>query len=390
MAKNIPFIDLESQRQRVGAAIDAAVMAVLKHGKYIMGPEVTALEQELADLSGARHVLACSSGTDALALCLMAKGIRPGDAVFVPGFTFAATAEVVAWMGAVPFFVDVRADTFNMCPDSLRRSIAAATAAGHKPAAVMAVDLFGQPADYAAIEPIAAEAGMWVLSDAAQSFGATTGNRRVGTIGTFTSTSFYPAKPLGCYGDGGAVFTDDSDLYEVLRSLRVHGEGTDKYDNVLIGMNGRMDTIQAAVLLQKLKVFEEELIERNRAAVKYSAELADVVEVPVVSTGNSSSWAQYTLRVADGRRDALISHLRDHGIPTAVHYRRPLHHQPAYRAFPTDPNGLPVAEQLATEVVSLPMHAYLTDEIQDRIIEGVRSFFGAAGYGADLGRAVAV
>ena len=295
----IPFIDLKTQRARLGSAVDEAILKVVNHGAYIMGPEVAALEEELSQFCGAKHVLSCANGTDALGLVLMALGVGPGDAVFVPAFTFVATAEVVAWVGATPVFVDVRESDFNMDPAHLAASIKWARENGLKPVGVIPVDLFGQPADYPAIMPIAEAEGLWMLSDAAQSFGAKLNNRAVGTYGIATSTSFFPAKPLGCYGDGGAVFTDDDDLIEVLRSLRVHGQGLDKYENVRIGINGRLDTIQAAVLLEKLKIFPDEIEVRARVAARYNEGLADVAVVPRVREGATSVWAQYTLVLED-------------------------------------------------------------------------------------------
>lgn len=371
-SRPLRFIDLLAQREKIGAAIDAAVQRVLEHGQYILGPEVRTLEADLAAFCGAREVISCANGTDALALVLMAKGVGPGQAVLCPGFTFAATAEVVAWMGATPVFVDVEADTFNMDPASLEAGIGEARRQGLDPVGVITVDLFGQPADYDVIEPLCARHGLWILSDAAQSFGAAYKGRKVGTIGAATATSFFPSKPLGCYGDGGAIFTDDTELAAVLRSLRVHGEGADKYDNVRIGLNARLDTIQAAVLIEKLKVFADELVQRDAIAARYNAALSDVAAVPEVASGSTSTWAQYTLRVDPAKRDALVEALKADGIPTAVHYRKPLHHQPAYAHYPCAGNGLPVAEALAQSVLSLPMHPYLDPADQDRIIAAVR------------------
>ena len=342
-----------------------------------MGPEVAQLESDLSAFCGAKHALACSNGTDALALVLRARGLKAGDAVLCPSFTFAATAEVVAWFGATPVFVDILDDSFNMDPVSLEAGIARARRDGLEPVGVIAVDLFGQPADYDAIEPVCAAHGLWLLCDAAQSFGAAYKGRKVGTIGLATSTSFYPAKPLGCYGDGGAVFTDDEDLARVMRSIRVHGEGTDKYDNVRIGMNGRMDTIQAAILIEKLKIFADEIEKRDRVAARYEAALEDVVAVPRLIAGASSVWAQYTVRVPAAARDGLAEALKARGVPTAIHYPKPLHEQTAYRQYPLAGNGLPVSERAAREVLSLPMHPYLDEAAQDRIIDAVRTCMGA-------------
>ena len=371
-AAPIPFIDLEAQRTRLGARIDDAVARVLNHCQFIMGPEVRTLEADLAQFCGVKEVISCANGTDALALVLMAKGLKAGDAVFCPSFTFAATAEVVAWFGATPILVDVHSETFNMSAASLEAGVAKAKQLGLRPAAVMPVDLFGQPADYAAIEPICAAHGLWMLCDAAQSFGATYKGRKVGTFGLATGTSFYPPKPLGCYGDGGAIFTDDSALAEIIRSLRIHGHGAHAYDHVRIGMNGRFDTIQAAILIEKLKIFPDEIARRNAIAARYSAALADVAIVPNIRPDCTSVWAQYTIRVEAGRRDGFAAALKTQGIPTAIHYPKPVHQQPAYRHFPTAGNGLPVSEELAREVISLPMHPYLETGVQDRIIDAVR------------------
>lgn len=367
----IPFIDLQSQRLAMGAAVDEAILKVVHSGAYIMGPEVIELEKQLGEFCGAKHVLSCANGTDALGLVLMAKGVGPGDAVFVPAFTFVATAEVVAWVGATPVFVDVLEDTFNMDPAHLAASIKWARNNGLRPVAVIPVDLFGQPADYQAILPIAEAEGLWLMSDAAQSFGAKLNNRAVGTYGVATATSFFPAKPLGCYGDGGAVFTDDDELIEILRSIRIHGQGSDKYENVRIGMNGRLDTIQAAVLIEKLKIFPAEIEARQRIADRYNEGLQDVARVPRLMAGATSVWAQYTLLLKD--RAKVAAACKDAGVPTAIYYPIPLSHQEGYKHFPTGPDGVPVSEKLSGQVLSLPMHPYLTEAAQDRIIAAVRS-----------------
>ena len=376
MIEPLPFIDLAQQRQHLGDSIDRAIQRVLAHGNYIMGPEVRELEHSLSRFCGAKHALTCSNGTDALGLILMALGVKAGDAVFCPSFTFAATAETIVWFGATPVFVDVDANSFNMDPDSLEAAIRTAKAEDLKPTGVIAVDLFGQPADYDRIEPVCAAHGLWLLSDAAQSFGAAYKDRKVGTIGIATATSFYPAKPLGCYGDGGAVFTDDDDLAALLTSLRVHGQGTDKYDNVRIGLNGRLDTLQAAILLEKLRIFPEEIERRNRVAERYNAAFEGVARVPRLSDGATSVWAQYTIAVPPARRNALAAGLKQRGIPTAIYYPLPVHRQTAYRAFPVAGNGLPVSERIADEVISLPMHAYLEAHEQDRIIDAVITELG--------------
>lgn len=367
----IPFIDVAAQRRRLGSVIDEATTRVLNHCQFLMGPEVTAFEQQLAAFCGAKHALSCSSGTDALVMTLMAKGIGPGDAVFCPTFTFCATAECAALIGATPVFVDVQADTFNIDAESLKSAIRTAKAMGLKPKAVIPVDLFGLPVDHDAIAEIAEAEKLFILDDAAQGFGATYKGRDIGTFGHATATSFFPAKPLGCYGDGGAILTDDDELLAVLKSVRIHGQGTDKYDNVRLGLTGRLDTIQAAVLIEKLKIFRDEIVTRDRVAKRYSAALKDVATVPVVPEGYTSVWAQYTVRLAPGKRDGLAKALQAEGIPTAIYYAKPLHRQTAYRDFPIAEAGLPVSERLADEVISLPMHAYLDEPTQDRIIDAV-------------------
>ena len=368
----IPFIDLAAQRARIGARIDEKVLDVLASCRFVNGPEVSAFEEQLAAFAGAKHAVSCSSGTDALALLLMAWGVKAGDAVFCPAFTFCATAEVVPYVGATPVFVDVKADTFNMDPDSLEQAIAVAVEQGLTPRVVIPVDLFGQPADYDAILPIAETYGLKVLCDTAQGFGGTWNNRRTGSIGDATATSFFPAKPLGCYGDGGAILTDDAELVTVLKSLREHGQGVDKYQNVRIGMTARLDTIQAAVLIEKLAIFEEEIAARDRVARRYNELLKDVATVPVVDQRATSVWAQYTIRLAPGMRDGLADKLKAQGVPTAVYYRLPMHLQPAYKHYPAAGAILPVCETLAEEVISLPMHAYLDETTQDRIVAAVK------------------
>jgi dTDP-4-amino-4,6-dideoxygalactose transaminase len=368
----IPFIDVDAQRRRLGPAIDAAIARVLNHCQFILGPEVKAFEAELAAFCSAKHVVTCASGTDALALALRAMEIGPGDAVLCPSFTFCATAEVVALVGATPVFVDIDAVTFNIDARGIAGAVATAKEAGLKPKAIIPVDLFGLPADHRAIAAAAKAEGLLVLDDAAQGFGATYNNRRLGTFGHATATSFFPAKPLGCYGDGGAVVTDDDRMADVLKSLRVHGQGNDKYDNVRIGLASRLDTIQAAILLEKLKIFPDEIDARNSVARRYGERLGDVVTVPIAPAGSTSVWAQYTIRVAAGRREALAASLKAEGIPTAVYYPIPLHRQQAYKHYPIGKNGVAVSERVALEVISLPMHAYLDVPTQDRIIDAVR------------------
>jgi dTDP-4-amino-4,6-dideoxygalactose transaminase len=369
----IPFIDVGAQRRRLGHLIDDAIARVTTHCQFLGGPEVAAFEAALAAFCGARYAVGCASGTDALMLVLMARGIGPGDAVLCPAFTFCATAEVVVLLGATPVFADVDPVTFNIDPSSLLRAVATAKRHGLKPKAVIPVDLFGLPADHDAIAAIAKSEGLYVLDDAAQGFGATYKGRKLGTLAPATATSFFPAKPLGCYGDGGAIVTDDAALVETLKSLRVHGQGADKYDNVRIGMTSRLDTIQAAVLIEKLKIFADEIDARGRVASRYAAGLEDVSIVPVVPDGTTSIWAQYTIRLKPGIRDGLAAALKAQGIPTAIYYPKPLHRLEAYRSFPVVDNGIPVTDQLAEEVISLPMHAYLDQPTQDRVIEAVRA-----------------
>ena len=359
--KSIQFIDLKAQQALIRPQIDAAIKRVLDHGSYIMGPEVFELEKQLVKFCGVKHVISCANGTDALTLGLMAKNVGPGDAVFVPSFTFAATAEVVALVGATPVFIDSLEDTYNIDPKSLGLGIQTAKKIGLNPVGIIPVDLFGQPADYDAIQTIADDHNLWVLADGAQSFGASYKGRKVGNIGDIATTSFFPAKPLGCYGDGGAVFTNDDELAATIKSLRVHGQGADKYDNVRIGMNGRLDTLQAAILIEKLKIFPDELVARQQTADAYSAGLKDVVKVPYVMGGVTSSWAQYTMRLPKSiSREKLTADLKELGIPTMIYYGKPLHLQAAYRAYPTAGcKELPVCEALSNEVLSLPMSGYV-------------------------------
>jgi dTDP-4-amino-4,6-dideoxygalactose transaminase len=368
----IPFIDVAAQRRRLGTQIDDAIRRVVDHCQFINGPEVFALEKELAAFCGARHAMGVASGTDALVLVLMAKGIGAGDAVICPSFTYAASPEAVALVGATPVFCEVNETTFNIEAAGIERAAAAAKSAGLAPKALMTVDLFGLPADYDAIMPVAERLGLYVIDDAAQAFGADTKGRKIGTLAPVTTTSFFPAKPLGCYGDGGAVFTDDDALADMIRSLRNHGQGTDRYDNVRVGMTGRLDTIQAAVLIEKLKIFPDELVARERIARRYNARLADVVKVPHIGNDHSCVWAQYTIRVPAARRDGLAGALRAQGIPTMMYYPKPSHRQVAYRHCPVAEGGLAVTDRLASEVISLPMHAYLDEATQDRIVAAVR------------------
>lgn len=369
----IPFIDLAAQQKRIRADVDKAIANVLDTGAYILGPQVAELEHKLSEFCGVKHSLTCSNGTDALMLALMALEIGGGDAVFVPSFTFAATAEVAPCMGAVPFFVDILPDTYNMDPESLKRCIKAAKDMGLKPKVVIPVDLFGLPADFSTIEAIARESGLKIICDTAQGFGGTIDGQMTGSLGDIATTSFYPAKPLGCYGEGGAVFTNDDALAALIESYRVHGQGSDKYDNIRIGMNARLETLQAVILLEKLKIYPDEMVARNRIAERYTRELTKAcgnrLVTPHLPAGYTSVWAQYTVRVDDNEmRSRVQKHLGDHGIPTAIFYPNPLHRQTAYNMFPSDPEGMTATDRVAAGVFSLPMHPYLDETTQDKIV----------------------
>jgi dTDP-4-amino-4,6-dideoxygalactose transaminase len=381
----IPFIDLQAQRQRLGQPLEDAILRVVRSGAYIMGPEIAEFERQLSAFGEAPFALSCGSGTEALVLPLMAWGIGPGDAVFCPSFTFAATAEAMPLVGASPVFVDIDPETYNLDPVSLEAAIAAVKADGElNPRAVIAVDLFGGPADYPAIAAVCARHGLKLIADSAQGFGCTLNGHHPIHWADVATTSFFPAKPLGCYGDGGAVLSKDARLHDLLVSLRVHGQAVKsdtegktfehdpKYLNVRIGMNSRMDTIQAAVLIEKLKIFEDEIAARNRVATRYAAGLSDLVKTPTVLKGGVSVWAQYTIEVAG--RDELGPQLREQGIPTAVYYPIPIHRQGVYSVYPTAPGGLPVTEAKAGQVISLPMHPYLSTDDQDQVIAAIRAF----------------
>ncbi|MGL4323485.1 MAG: DegT/DnrJ/EryC1/StrS family aminotransferase [Beijerinckiaceae bacterium] len=369
----IDFIDLKAQRRRIGAAMDAAILNAVNEGNYILGPQVRTFETQLAAFCGAKHAIGCANGTDAIALCLMAMGLRPGDAVICPSFTFASTAEVVAWLGATPVFVDIDETTYNMDPRGLPLALDTAKKAGLKTRAVIAVDLFGQPADYDAIEAFCKAENLLLIADSAQGFGGRYKGRTTGAIGDFATTSFFPAKPLGCYGDGGAILLNDEQHLAVIRSLHVHGKGTDKYDNIRIGVNSRLDTLQAAVLIEKLAIFADEIEKRQHVAKRYEGGLAGVARTPQVMAECLSTWAQYTLRVPAQRRGGFIDALKAEGVPTAIYYPRPLHQQTAYRHYPVAGNGLPVSERVSQEVVALPMHPYLDEATQGYIIDKARA-----------------
>lgn len=370
----IAFIDLQAQRRRLGDRIETAIARVVESGQYILGPEVSRFEQALAAFGEAKHAIGCANGTDAIALPMMAWGVGPGDAVFCPSFTFAATGEVVPWLEATPVFVDVLPDTYCLDPARLDAAIAAVLQEGRlRPRVVIAVDLFGQPADYPAIAAIARKYGLKLIADSAQGFGCTLHGKHPLAWADCTTTSFFPAKPLGCYGDGGAILTNDDEDAAVIRSLAVHGQGADKYDNVRIGMNSRLDAIQAAILSEKLAIFADEIEARQIVARRYAEGLAgSAAKTPTVIAGGVSTWAQYTIEHPD--RDGLAGHLKAQGIPTAIYYPKPMHMQTAYRRFPQGAGGLPVSEAKAQTVISLPMHPYMQAETQQWIVDAIRSF----------------
>lgn len=379
----IPFIDLKAQYKLLESDIQAGINGVLEHGKFILGPEVTELEERLAEFADVKHVITCSSGTDALLMPLMAENIGPGDIVFTTPFTFIATAEIISLLGAIPVFVDIDPKTFNIDPAKLKLAIEAVKnqdstiyplprnmPAAATPKAIIPVDLFGLPADYDAIMEIAGQENLFVLEDAAQGFGGLYKNRKAGGLGHAGATSFFPAKPLGCYGDGGAIFTNDGELAEKLLSIRVHGQGKDKYNNIRIGLNARLDTLQAAILLPKLRIFPQELAARQRVSQKYSAALAGLqqdISIPVVPSGYNSSWAQYSL-LAD-KREIIMKTLNKEGIPTAIYYPLPLHLQAAYSNLQYKNGDFPVSESSSKRIFSLPMHPYLDDDLVSRIAE---------------------
>ena len=377
----IQFIDLRAQQQRILARVQENISRVLAHGQYIMGPEIRDLEERLAGYAGVRHAVSCSSGTDALLMALMAYGVGPGDAIFTSPFTFVATAEVISLLGATPVFVDIEPDTFNIDPDQLEKAI---TALENKdpqihplpkgfeslmPRGVIPVDLFGQPADYDRINTLAAHKGLFVIEDAAQSFGAEYKGKKACSLADVGATSFFPAKPHGCYGDGGMVFTDDDTLFDKMASVRVHGKGSDKYDNVRIGINGRCDTLQAAILLAKFEIFPEEMDMRQVVANRYTSALKENphIQTPLVREGSLSAWAQYSL--VSEKKDSILSALKKAGIPTAVYYPKPLHLQGAYAYLGHKPGDYPVSEDKAEKIFSLPMHPYLTETEQRQITE---------------------
>ena len=371
----IPFVDVKAQFARVKTDMDARIAAVMDHCKFILGPEVVELEGQLAQFAGVDHCISVSSGTDALLIVLMAEGVGPGDAVFLPTFTYTATAEVVLLLGAHPIFVDVDPDTYNIDPEHLLAQIKSVRTAGKlRPKAIIAVDLFGLPADFARIGAIAAAENLVLLDDAAQGFGGAIGNQRIGAVAPYTATSFFPAKPLGCAGDGGAIFCHDADKAALMRSIRFHGVGSDPYDVQRVGLNGRLDTLQAAILLSKLTIFEAELAEREALSRIYDQRLKGIVPTPARPAGLHYAWAIYTIRVQN--RDKLRKYLTDQGVPTAVYYPKPMHFQTAYQAYGDGPGSCPVAERLSGEVMSLPMHPYIDEAtahfICDQVIAGTK------------------
>ena len=375
------FRDLKQQYQMLKKDIDAAMTEVAANCNFINGQQVRDLEKKLAEYFGVKHCVTCGNGTDALTMAMMAWGIKEGDAVFVPDFTFFSSGEIVSHAGATPVFVDVDMDTFNISAASLEKAVNKTLAEGSlKPQAVVAVDLFGLPADFAAVRSVADKYGLKVLEDGAQGFGGNINGRTACSFGDISTTSFFPAKPLGCYGDGGAVFTDDDETAALLESIRVHGKGEMKYDNVRIGLNSRLDTIQAAVLDIKLRAFDEyELVDINTAAVKYTEKLsalADKVKTPVIPAGFYSSWAQYTVQLSDKEtRDALQAALKADGIPSMVYYPKPMHRQEAFAGQAYDDAEFPNTLKLCDTVLSLPMHPYLTDEDIDTVVGAIKKFF---------------
>ncbi|OQM75165.1 DegT/DnrJ/EryC1/StrS family aminotransferase [Manganibacter manganicus] len=370
------FIDLGAQRERIRDRLKAAMEHVVDDGRYILGPQVTEFEQKLAAYVGVKHVVACANGTDALLLPLLAAGIGPGDAVFVPSFTFAATAEVVALTKAEPVFVDVGPQTYNIDTDSLEAAIAMVRQEGRlQPKAIIPVDLFGLAADYQAIMAIAKREGLLVIEDAAQSIGGQAESSRCGAFGDVAGTSFYPAKPLGCYGDGGAMFTNDAEMAEKLRSFAFHGKGETQYDNIRVGINSRLDTLQAAILIEKLAILEDEMEARRKVADRYAKGLSDIVTAAANPDHGRSAWAQYAIETP--KRDGLKAHLQEKGIPSVIYYVKPLHAQTAYNRYPRTPTGLAVSEGLPERILCLPMHPYLSEADQDRIIETIRNYIGS-------------
>ena len=363
------FIDLKAQQNRIRKNIERRIQDVLEHGKYIMGPEVFELEEKLATYVGINHCISCSSGTDALLIPLMAKGIGPGDAVLTTPFSYIAPAEVIALLGATPVFVDIYPETFNLNPAGIENAIMFAQKKGLNPKAIIPVDLFGLPACYRLIEEEAKKHNLFVLEDAAQGFGGAIRGKKAGSFGHAAATSFFPAKPLGCYGDGGAVFTNDDELADIIRSIQIHGDGADKYDNVRLGLNGRLDTIQAAVLLEKLEIFDEEVISRNNIANYYSTRMSESFKTPHIPDGYLSSWAQYSVILPeDLERQSVMNQLKRKDIPSMVYYQTPLHLQSIFNELGYKRGDSSVSEKISEKVLSLPLHPYLDSEQQNHVL----------------------
>ncbi len=364
------FVDLAAQQLRIRPELNRRIAAVLDGGAYVMGPEVGELETALSRFVSVKNVISCSSGTDALLMALMAKGVGVGDAVITTPFTFVATAEVISLLGATPVFVDIDAGTFNMEPSKIEAAIKNAQKKGLKPKAIIPVDMFGLPADYDSIGEISSNYRLFMLEDGCQGFGGVYKGKKLCRFGDAAATSFYPAKPLGCYGDGGAVFTDDDVMAEKLRSIRIHGMGKSQYDNIRVGITGRMDSIQAAVLLAKMEIFDDEIEARGEVAMRYTEGLLGVVETPVVPNNTESAWAQYSVLVSD--RDIVRERLSEAGIPTAVYYPKPLHLQTAYQYLGYREGDFPVSEKVSNSVFSLPMHPYLSEDEIERVVSEVK------------------
>jgi dTDP-4-amino-4,6-dideoxygalactose transaminase len=365
------FIDLKEQQKRIKSRIDKRVQSVLNHGKYIMGPEVYELEEKLAEYVGVKHCISCSSGTDALLIPLLAKNFGTGDAILTTPFTYIATAEVISLIGAVPIFIDIYPETFNINPSKITRAIQEAKTKGLKPRAIIPVDLFGLPARYRMIEKIASENDLFIIEDAAQGFGGEIRGRKAGSFGDVATTSFFPAKPLGCYGDGGAIFTNDDDLANIMKSVRVHGGGVDKYENIRVGINGRLDTIQAAILLEKFHIFKkDEIALRNDVAKYYKKNIDNKLQAPFTPKNYLSSWAQYSILASSStERNKIMNNLNDEKIPSVVYYRIPLHLQKVYKDLGYKNGDFPITEKIADQIFSIPMHPYLSNKQQDTIIK---------------------
>jgi len=369
------FIDLSKQQSIIKEKLSLRISKVLKHGRYIMGEEVFELEKKLAEYIDIEYCLTCSSGTDALLIPILAKEIGPGDAVITTPFTYIATAEVIKMVGATPVFIDIDPDTFNMNPHLIEQGVENAHKKNLNPKAIIPVDLFGQPANYCEIDKYAEKYNLFVIEDAAQGFGGEIAGKKAGKFGDVASTSFFPAKPLGCYGDGGAVFTNNEELYKIMKSIRVHGEGKDKYDNIRLGLNGRLDTIQAAVLLEKLVLFSDEIIKRNRIATYYTLNIPDAFKKPYIAKGALSSWAQYSLlSKSNGVRNIVLKHLKSKKIPSMIYYRTPLHLQTVFNDLGYKKGDFPVSENISERIFSIPMHPYLDKSRQDMVIEALLDF----------------